>query len=93
MTDFFRPLSIDDIEEKVKINQDQHGYELITLKELLEFELFLIERDALKFINEGQKINMVSLIEAQNLREQIAYITNKITRDLLKCQPHTQHQS
>ena len=89
----FVPLSLDDIEEKVRINQEQNGYDLMGLKEMLEFELSLVQRDILKYIHEGKMIHIESHIQAQNLREQIAYITNKITRDLLKWQPPIQPQS
>ena len=89
---FFKPLLLDDIEEKVKLNIENNGYDLMGLKEMLEFELNLIQRDILAFINRGEMISMTSHIQAQNLREQIAYINNKIIKDLLKWQQHTQPQ-
>lgn len=92
MTDWFRPLKEKDIEEKIQI-EIKAGHDIKTVKELLKLELFDHEREILKakqyltelrffkFIFKYRKIMKALLpleIQAQNLREQIAYVDKKI---------------
>lgn len=82
--DFFQPLFSEDIEEKIEINQRDRGYSLIELKKLLEHEMFIIERQILEKMYTRQPFDIVrAMIQAQNLKEQVAYINNKILKELL----------
>lgn len=80
--EWFLPLLSEDIEEKISINLEQHGYSLLTLKKLLEKELFMIERFILEKTSDGETVDIKSLVQRQNLREQISYVTNNMIERL-----------
>jgi len=61
------PLKPEDIEEKIRLNNEDHGYDHITLREHLRKELLDCQWTALR-----------CQIEAQSLSEQIDYITKKL---------------
>lgn len=93
LNNVFEPLPLQDIEEKIELNKQQWGHDLYKLKQLLEFELSLIERGVLRSKWEFMKstksyqelINDIlsSEIQIQNLKEQIRHIQNKILRDII----------
>ena len=62
-----KPLLGKDIEEKILLNLKDKKFTLPTLREALEKELFEQERTTIR-----------SMVQSQNLREQIAYIDKKI---------------
>lgn len=62
----FNPLHPEDIEEKIQLNLND-GLDLNSLRDTLEEELHSTERSIL-----------VSEIQAQNLKEQLAYIDKRI---------------
>lgn len=95
--DFFKPLSLEDIDEKININIDRYGYSLLELKGLFELELSMIERDILQ--NRYAQLNLNphdfyrtyqvllrrcfnSEMQAQNLKEQIRHLENRIIGEL-----------
>jgi hypothetical protein len=91
MKDWFEPLDKKDIEEKIKLNAEK-GMTLQQLKNKSEQELFAHEREILTIKFEFTKLNWFAAIlklrnywkillpyeiQAQNLREQIAYMEEK----------------
>ncbi len=89
---WFRPLKEKDIEEKLALEKEA-GRALKSTRELLQAELFLHERAILQTKYELLTMNWLRLIfkrkayeevllsyeiQAQNLREQIAYIDKKL---------------
>lgn len=102
MLNVYEVLDKKDIEEKFQINQKDWGYTAIQFKEKLEDELFGFERllleikggmyknkivDAYKLMDETLHIE----IQICNLKEQIAYMNNKILKEI-QC-PQVTHQA
>jgi len=91
-SNYWKPLLEEDIEEKVKLNAEK-GIILEDLRGRLLLEMFECERVALKLKFDFTKLNkflgilryrnylrelLPSEIQAQNLKEQIAYIDKKL---------------
>jgi len=74
---YFVPLSQEDIEEKIELNKIERGYSLIEMKELLEREKYIIERELLLNFD---KHDLHLRIQKQCLKEQIDYINNKLLK-------------
>lgn len=98
IVDRFVPLTEKDIEEKIKLNIDS-GNSLKTVKALLNLELFEHEREILKTKHYLNQLNIVAFvfryrrimralmpyeIQAQNLREQIAFVDKQIAAGMDK---------
>lgn len=77
---WFNPLHLEDIDESIDLNLEEWSYDLIKFKQLKEAELFVIERSMLRDIYDRKPLNFINYVQAQNLREQIAHITNRILR-------------
>jgi hypothetical protein len=80
---WFMPLEKVDIDQNIKQNEIDWGWSLVELKELKEHELFLIEREILRDTYEARGSKITTLIQRQNLREQVAHISNRIIREQL----------
>src|SRR5690349_21767189 len=96
MKDFFKPLDYEDIEECIELNKRDWGHTLIDLKTLWALELSMIEREILKkkyaFIQTTSRDFLFNLqsfyqdifnseMQAQNLKEKIDYVNNKILKE------------
>lgn len=94
---FFKPLSYEDIEEKIQLNIMNFGYTFLELKTLFELELSMIEREILKkkyifltrrnreflfYYQDFMQDIFNQEAEAQNLKEQINYLNNKILKEI-----------
>lgn len=104
MNNVFEPLPLEDIDEKIELNKKQWGYDLIRFKQLLEFELAIVERGILRekweWCKEKEQRPVQDLIyslipneiQVSNLKEQIRHVQNRILREGIECQQSTQLQ-
>jgi hypothetical protein len=92
-TNVFHVLKVEDIDDKIALNIKKHGYSLKQFRDLLAFEMFLIQRDLLKTqwlfsksTRSHQELLRETLplsIQIQNLTEQI-FRVDQIMRDELE---------
>lgn len=71
--DWLSPLPYEHIEEKIKLNQENHDINLEELRMRISIEL-----------HQCQRIKLRSMVQEQNLTEQLDYIDYKIHSKLSK---------
>lgn len=92
MSNMFKILTAENIEEKIRLNKKDRNYTPEGLLKRLKFELFQHQRDILKekysytkrenFSHKDLlKVILPYEIQSQNLREQIDYIAEKIKKE------------